>query len=276
MDQAWMMGINLPMISDGQADLVLSRIMQMAVVIQIVMLIVGVLICCFGLKLVRVLSVFAGLVIGSGIGTGAALGLGFSGTMIPVTILLCTVVMAVFCCGVRKLGIFFVVLLHTTGIAASLLLPGIKDITQAMIVLGVSVFAALLMAVFAVIKPELVVVIITGISGGLSVGTAAAALLGITGNIWVGYGISAAAAFIGIWIQFMMQSRKIGKNERVYAERMKGQVSRESEVEKARRILEEEDEETEKPKSSKADRKSSNDDNDDDDDDDDITIITMS
>ena len=112
MDQAWMMGINLPMISDGQADLVLSRIMQMAVVIQIVMLIVGVLICCFGLKLVRVLSVFAGLVIGSGIGTGAALGLGFSGTMIPVTILLCTVVMAVFCCGVRKLGIFFVVLLH--------------------------------------------------------------------------------------------------------------------------------------------------------------------
>ena len=94
-------------------------------------------------------------------------------------------------------------------------------------------------------KPELVVVVVTGISGGLSAGTAAAALIGISGNIWAGYGISALAALVGIWVQFMMQSRKIGKNERVYAQRMKGQVSRESEVEKARKILEEEDEEEE-------------------------------
>ena len=70
-------------------------------------------------------------------------------------------------------------------------------------------------------------------------------MIGISGNIWAGYGISALAALVGIWVQFMMQSRKIGKNERVYAQRMKGQVSRESEVEKARKILEEEDEEEE-------------------------------
>lgn len=242
MFQAWTMGIKLPGISGGQADMVLSRLMQMAVAIQLVMIVVGVLTCFFGLKLVRVLSVFAGLVIGSGIGTGAAFGFGFSGTMVPVTILLCAIVMAVLCCGVRKLGIFFVVLLHMIGIAASLFLPGMKDLTQVFVALGISGVAAILMSVLAMIKPELIVVIVTGISGGLSVGTAAAALCGMAGNIWAEYGISVGVALIGIWVQFMMQSRKIGKNERIYAERMKGQVSRESEVEKARRILEEEEE----------------------------------
>lgn len=272
MIQAWTMGIKLPGISDGQADMVLSGVMQMAVVIQIVMIVVGALVCFFGLKLVRVLSVLAGMVIGSGIGTGAAFGLGFSGTMIPITILLCTIVMAVLCCGVRKLGIFFVVLLHTTGIAASLFLPGIKDLTQLFIVLGISGAAAILLSVLAMIKPEIIVVVVTGISGGLSVGTAAAALLGMSQNIWAGYGISGAAALIGIWVQFMMQSRKIGKNERVYAERMKGQVSRESEVEKARRILEEEDEEHQN--SGKA-VKGSNAKDDEDGEDDDIKFINL-
>ena len=273
MYQAWTMGIDLPGISDGQINMVLSRITQMAMVIQIVTLIIGVLVCCLGLKLVRVLSVLAGIVIGSGLGIGVVLGLGFSGTMIPVMILVCTIVTAVLCGGVRKLGIFFVVLLQIIGVAAALFLPGIRDLTQVFLVFGIGAAAALLLAVLAVIKPEPVVVVVTGISGGLSVGNAAAALLGIGGNIWTGYGIGAAAALIGIWVQFMMQSRKIGKNEKVYAERMKGQVSRESEVEKARKILEDEEEEEEiSPKKGKTVRGS--DMSEEEDEDDDITIIS--
>lgn len=270
----YQMGINLPGISDGQTEMVLSKIMQMAMLIQIVMVAVGVLICFFGLKLVRVLSVFAGILIGGGIGAAAVFGLGFSGTMIPVMILLCTVVMAVLCGGIRKLGIFFVVLLQTLGIAASLFLPGAKGLTQVFLVLGIGAAAALLLAVLAVMKPELVVVVVTGIFGGLSAGTAAAALIGISGNIWAGYGISALAALIGIWVQFMMQSRKIGKNEIVYAQRMKGQVSRESEVEKARKILEEEDEEEESHRKDPGKSEAGHSIDGEDDEDDDITIIS--
>lgn len=274
MYQAWTRGMELPGISDGQAELVLSKMMQMAVVIQIVMVVVGILVCFFGLKLVRALSVFAGIVVGSGIGTAVVLVLGFSGTMIPVMILICTIVMAVLCGGIRKLGVFFVVLLQALGIAASLFLPGVKNLTQLFLVLGIGASVALLMAVLAVIRPEPVVVVVTGISGGLSVGTSVAALIGIAGNFWIGHGISAVIALVGIWIQFMMQSRKIGKNERIYAERMKGQVSRESEVEKARKILEDEDEEEEKKsrKNSKVVRRS--DTKEDEEEDDDITIIS--
>jgi hypothetical protein len=271
MYQAWTMGIKLPGISDGQADRILSRVLQMGIIIQIVIIVTGVLVCFFGLKLVRVLSVFAGLTIGSGIGAAAAFGLGFSGTMIPVTILICTIVTAVLCGGIRRLGIFFVVLLQTFGVVWTFLLPSIRNLTQVFIVAGIGAAAGLLIAIASVIKPEPVVVVVTGISGGLMAGNAAAALIGIAGNLWAGYGISAAAALIGIWIQFMMQSRKIGKNERVYAERMKGQVSRESEVEKARKILDEDEEDDDDSrKKNKAVREG----DDEEDDDDDITIIS--
>lgn len=271
----YQMGINLPGISDGRADMILSKILQMAMPIQIIIVVVGILVCFFGLKLVRVLSVFAGLAIGGGIGTAAAFGLGFSGTMIPVAILLCTVVVAVLCGGIRRLGIFFLMLLQTLGVAASVCLPGVKNLSQVFLVMGIGAAAGLFMAVLSVIKPEPVVVVVTGISGGLSAGSAAAGLFGIAGNIWIGYGISAAAALLGIWIQFMMQSRKIGKNERVYAERMKGQVSRESEVEKARKILEddEEDEGRQEKKRGKSKARRSGDEEEDEEDDD-ITIIS--
>ena len=61
-------------------------------------------------------------------------------------------------------------------------------------------------------------------------------------NWWIGYVISAVLALIGIWIQFMVQSRKIGKKEKVYSRQIRKEVSRESEVERARQILDEDGE----------------------------------
>lgn len=93
------------------------------------------------------------------------------------------------------------------------------------------------------IKTEAVVTVITGISGGLSAGTAIAALIGLNEkNWWISYVVGAALALIGIWVQFMMQSRKIGKREKVYARQVRQEVSRESEVERARLILEDDEE----------------------------------
>jgi len=146
---------------------------------------------------------------------------------------------AVFAAAVRKLGVFLVVFLYTAGIVMSLRIP------QIIILLAVCVGAALLMSVLSLIWTDPIVVVITGISGGLSAGISAAALFFAGVNIWLGYGIGAVLALIGIWTLFMVQSRKIGKKEKVYARQMRDQVSRESEVEKARRILEEEEDDDE-------------------------------
>ena len=241
----------------GQAAVFLEWSSQVILAGSITAIIVGLLVCFLGLKLLRVLSAVSGLSVGAGIGTAVVLGLRFSGTMIPVTILLCAVMLAVLCGGIERLGAFFAVFMHTAGVIAALFAPGIMSAlftaddlmslftVRLAVSLGISVAAALLAAVLAVVRTEPVTVVITGLSGGLAAGLAASSLLGISGNIWAGYGIGAVLALLGIWTQFMMQSRKIGRKEEVYSRQMKEQVSMESEVEKARKILEEDDEEEE-------------------------------
>lgn len=265
---------------NGQLETFLAWTSQMVFIVRIVAVVIGLIVCFLGLKLIRVLSAIAGLAVGAGIGTAVVFGFQFSGTMIPVTILVCAVMVAVFAAAVRKLGVFLVVFLYTAGIVMSLRIP------QIIILLAVCGGAALLMSVLSLIWTDPIVVIITGISGALSAGISAAALLFVGGNIWLGYGVGAVLALIGIWTQFMVQSRKIGKKEKVYARQMRDQVSRESEVEKARRILEEEEDDDEsgsrktrgvkKSKKSKTTQKTSARDTGSDDmeeEDDDITII---
>ena len=265
---------------NGQLETFLAWTSQMVFIVRIVAVVIGLIVCFLGLKLIRVLSAIAGLAVGAGIGTAVVFGFQFSGTMIPVTILVCAVMVAVFAAAVRKLGVFLVVFLYTAGIVMSLRIP------QIIILLAVCGGAALLMSVLSLIWTDPIVVIITWISGALSAGISAAALLFAGGNIWLGYGVRAVLALIGIWTQFMVQSRKIGKKEKVYARQMRDQVSRESEVEKARRILEEEEDDDEsgsrkirgvkKSKKSKTTQKTSARDTGSDDmeeEDDDITII---
>jgi len=265
---------------NGQLETFLAWTSQMVFIVRIAAVVIGLIVCFLGLKLIRVLSAIVGLAVGAGIGTAVVFGFQFSGTMIPVTILVCAVMVAVFAAAVRKLGVFLVVFLYTAGIVMSLRIP------QIIILLAVCGGAALLMSVLSLIWTDPIVVIITGISGALSAGISAAALLFAGGNIWLGYGVGAVLALIGIWTQFMVQSRKIGKKEKVYARQMRDQVSRESEVEKARRILEEEEDDDEsgsrkirgvkKSKKSKTTQKTSARDTGSDDmeeDDDDITII---
>ncbi len=106
-----------------------------------------------------------------------------------------------------------------------------------MIVLAI----ALILAIVAVIFVEPVIIICTGISGGVTAGISAAAAMGLEG-IWPGYAIGAVAAILGMVVQFMMHSRKVGKKEKVYAEQVKEADSVESEVEKAKMVLDDPEE----------------------------------
>ena len=85
------------------------------------------------------------------------------------------------------------------------------------------------------------IIVITGIAGGFLAGPTSLDLAGITDPSWLKYAAGAVLAFVGLMIQFMMQSSKIGKKERIKSEHIKEQVSMENEVEKARMILDEEE-----------------------------------
>lgn len=207
--------------------------------VLIAMIVVGLLLCLFGLKLVRIMAAVTGLLIGAYVGLVVCIVADLSGTAALVVVAVAAVVLAVLACVLYRVGIFFWILCLSVGTAATLI--DIQNMVQVLIAFAVSV----LLAVLAVRYIEPIVIIVTSLAGGAEAGMAAAELAGLTSNPWIGYGIGIALAVIGMIVQFMMQSRKVGKKEKIYSKKVKESVSMESEVEKARMILDDDDTEEE-------------------------------
>lgn len=192
--------------------------------------IVGLLICFFGLKLIRLQAALVGFLMGALIGIGVAWTAGISGLTFAIVVFACGAVLAALSFFLYKFGVFCVVFCVCLGMGVQIADP------QSTLPLVIVLVIALILAIVAVIFVEPAIIICTGISGGVTAGISAAAAMGLEG-IWPGYAIGAVAAILGMVVQFMMHSRKVGKKEKVYAEQVKEADSVESEVEKARMVL---------------------------------------
>ena len=197
--------------------------------------IVGLLICFFGLKLIRLQAALVGFLMGALIGIGVACTAGISGLTFAIVVFACGTVLAALSFFLYKFGVFCVVFCVCLGMGVQIADP------QSTLPLVIVLAIALILAIVAVIFVEPVIIICTGISGGVTAGISAAAAMGLEG-IWPGYAIGAVAAILGMVVQFMMHSRKVGKKEKVYAEQVKEADSVESEVEKARMVLDDPEE----------------------------------
>lgn len=201
----------------------------------IVMGIVGLLICFFGLKLIRLQAALVVFLMGALIGIGVAWTAGISGLTFAIVVFACGAVLAALSFFLYKFGVFCVVFCVCLGMGVQIADP------QSTLPLVIVLAIALILAIVAVIFVEPAIIICTGISGGVTAGISAAAAMGLEG-IWPGYAIGAVAAILGMVVQFMMHSRKVGKKEKVYAEQVKEADSVESEVEKARMVLDDPEE----------------------------------
>ena len=201
----------------------------------IVMGIVGLLICFFGLKLIRLQAALVGFLMGALIGIGVAWTAGISGLTFAIVVFACGAVLAALSFFLYKFGVFCVVFCVCLGMGVQIADP------QSELPLVIVLVIALILAIVAVIFVEPAIIICTSISGGVTAGISAAAAMGLEG-IWPGYAIGAVAAILGMVVQFMMHSRKLGKKEKVYAEQVKEADSVESEVEKARMVLDDPEE----------------------------------
>lgn len=197
--------------------------------------IVGLLICFFGLKLIRLQAALVGFLMGALIGIGVAWTAGISGLTFAIVVFACGAVLAALSFFLYKFGVFCVVFCVCLGMGVQIADP------QSTLPLVIVLVIALILAIVAVIFVEPAIIICTGISGGVTAGISAAAAMGLEG-IWPGYAIGAVAAILGMAVQFMMHSRKVGKKEKVYAEQVKEADSVESEVEKARMVLDDPEE----------------------------------
>lgn len=232
-----LMGSDLLGMLGENGNVFLAWTRQMLMIALIVTIVIGLAICFFGLKIVRVLTAIVGLVVGAVIGGVVALMIGLNDTALLAVIGVSAVIVAVLFAWLRRLGIFFLILFYVFGVCASLV--GVQPV----LLLIIYFVVALVLAVLSVFWTTPLVIIVTGLEGGVSAGLAIASLAGLNQNVWIGYGISILIALIGMWVQFMMQSRKVGKKEKVYSRKVKEEVSRESEVEKARMMLEDEEDE---------------------------------
>lgn len=198
--------------------------------------VVGLLVCFFGLKLVRILGTLMGFFAGAAIGAAAGLIIGLEGMAFAGIVLGAGIVFGLLSWFLYRVGVFLLVLAQVSGLVLTLL-PG------SWISAVVALAAGIIVAILSVIYVEPFVIIVTGIYGGLTAGTNIAALAGLDALTWSGIGIviGAVIAVIGIIVQFMMHSRKVGKKERNYSKKVKEQDSMESEVEKARHLLDDDD-----------------------------------
>ena len=226
MDEVMSMGNELIGKVGDNSSIFLAGTYRPSMAVLIVTFVVGLLICLFGLKLMRLLAAIVGFVLGAVAGVAAAVAMGLTGTTFLIALLAGAVIIGLLSIFLRKIGIFLLVLCYGFGVCAAVINP------SSMIMYIICIGIAVVLAVLSVLYIEPIVVVVTGISGGLCAEK----------NNLVGYGISIVLAVAGIIVQFMMHSRKIGKKEEVYSKKVKEEVSRESEVEKARMILEEDEE----------------------------------
>ena len=91
MEMAWNVKDGILGNMEGPTSVFLAGTSQMMTVIFAVMIAVGIIVCFFGLKLLRVLAALAGLLAGVSIGMALAFGIGLTGMAVPGVCLVCEI-----------------------------------------------------------------------------------------------------------------------------------------------------------------------------------------
>lgn len=219
--------------ADGPTAVFVAGILNTQILI--ISIVVGAVLCIFGLRLMRILSAVVGILIGAGIGAGVGAVLGLEGMAMLAVVAGCGLVMALVSFFLKRVGAFLSVFCYAFG-ALMTVFP--IDMKLFLLLAGA---IALVLAVLAAVYMEPVVVIVSSIAGGLMAGPAIISLLGMDEKIWIGYIIAVVFAVVGVMIQLLMQSGKIKKKDKQHSQKIKEEASRESDVEKARMILDDED-----------------------------------
>lgn len=228
---------NEPMINEiiTQMNAVVQNGIEIPFPALVISAVIGLIVCLFGLKLVRFLNAICGLAVGAVLGILAAyliqtdLKIGLA--IVAAAALILTIVSAVF----KKFGAFLLCL------SVALEVVGMFQM-QNFTMLAVTGVAGIIIAVLTMIWFEPLVIIVTSLSGGMGLGNAVAQMVGIK-NPYITLGICAAGIAIGLIVQFMMKSREIGRREARHSRQVKEEISIESEIDRARSILDLDDEE---------------------------------
>ena len=203
--------------------------------VLIITIVIGLIIGLFGLKLVRVWAAFMGFLLGAAAGGGIARAADLQEIASVGVMLGGALLMAVLACIFYKAGIFFYMIFQVAGFC--ILITKMSSLP----VLGISLALGLITAVVTMKVFDPLVIIVTSVSGGFLMGSAAVSMVGLDENILAVIAVPVVLIILCMCVQFIMRSRQVGRKQEEKADEKKLQISRETEVEKARMLLDDDD-----------------------------------
>lgn len=207
----------------------LKNAMMIASVVSIV---IGLLWCFFGLKLIRVWAALLGLGLGFGIGTGAGAAFQLDANLILICGAAGGILLAILSAVFYHVGVFLMAWITGAAFALAALRP--SDWKLMLACLGIGLVVALFTLRFA----ELIIIVITGINGGVCAGTGILSFLPFDGRI-IRIAVIAVLVVAGIAVQLLMESGKRKKRTLENARKIREQNSTANEVAKARAMIDE-------------------------------------
>ena len=228
-----------PMINEmiGNLESFSNSDFQIPMTVLIASAVISLLICLFGLKMVRLWNTISGLAIGTLAGIMivylAQTDMIVSLIIIGAAILIFAILAGVF----RRFGAFLLCFGTVLEIIGMLKLQNLTWLA----IVGI---AGVIVAVLTMIWLEPLVIIVTSIAGGIGLGSSIV-LMAEFDNRYIKIAIYAAAVILGLVVQFMMKSREIGRKEVKHSKKVKEEISIESEIDKARSVLDFDDEDYE-------------------------------
>lgn len=197
--------------------------------------VIGILLCMFGLKIVRVWAALTGLAAGfaAGAAAGSMLGLEETGILIAGGAL--GIILAVVGAVVYRAGVFLLVFFSAAGFSMGLVNP--QDWISAAVCLAVSLVAALLAIRFVTV----LTIIVTSLCGGLTAGAAVYYLLPVDQGVLLPV-LCVIFCALGIVVQLLLESGRQKRKSLKKAAEIRNEKSTANEVEKARAMMDNLDE----------------------------------
>lgn len=218
-------------------DSVASYVSGNEMTISIAVIVLAALTCFFGVKIFRiwmaVIGFFAGFIIGFYIPVNAlqlSIGVGL------IAGLILGIVLAIVSAKIYIVSVMFASWLFSVSALLVILQP--KTWLWMLVCAGIGVIPAIISLKFA----EPMVIIATGLFGGITAAAKGAELLGFSEQIivWI---VGLVAACFGIMVQFILEGRKQGKKEVAAAKHIRLEKSIENEIEAARSLFSDDEEE---------------------------------
>lgn len=195
--------------------------------------IISIILCLFGIKLMRIGNALAAAVLGAGIGYFGAELAGTDAQMQIILALAGAVILAAIAAIFKKFGAFLFCVIGVTGMLILVTRP------DNWIFYAIYGGIGMLFAIAAMNWLDAIYIVATSFVGGAGIGSVILPFIEKK-SVAVVIAVFAIPVVIGCVVQFILKSREIGRKEAAHSEEVKKELSMEEEVESARALFEEE------------------------------------